>query len=248
MMNIARLSRLMLPLIARAEASQGSTFCDIAAAQVLNRLGVVLLGEARSPKLALHIQQTQWIDHKVNRFLQAHPCGHGIELDSGLSTRFHRLSAALDWPRFSWQLINSHEVTDCIHYAFSQTDNFRCVATETALQSLSTYLGWSDTKTVVLIAGENQPLGVECAQQFIAESLRVFNQQKIRSAIVIIGHSQTSLLPIVSSRYSNIRIVDELNLVKTEPWYTHWARCLFQTEQTEPAQASTLSCLKFFCD
>lgn len=66
----------------------------------------------------------QWIDEQVKRFFEEHPEGTVIEIDAGLSTRFHRLSYASEWPKFSWLNVDTGSDVQPVSGYFPVTDNY----------------------------------------------------------------------------------------------------------------------------
>ncbi len=128
MIDSVRFSRLLEPLFERVLATEARAFDDRAAASVLDSLRIHPTARHRELPIAIRLAPARWIDKKVTTFLIEHPTAQGIEVNGGFSTRFHRLSAQADWPRFSWQLINSRDVNDCLNVMFPATDNFRYIS------------------------------------------------------------------------------------------------------------------------
>lgn len=164
MLNAPQLSRLIDPVICRAQADSEYTrsgFVDRAARSVLTKLGL-----DRSYADASHVyrrrqhqlRRWQWIDQQVLHFLYSHPQATGIEVGGGLSTRFHRLCERMDWPRFSWRAINTHDVSDCIHFLFPLLDDHTSVASEAPLTDWCNHVHWTESAPKIVIIAEEQPL------------------------------------------------------------------------------------------
>lgn len=73
---------------------------------------------------------SQWFDAHCQQFFKRHPQGMCIDLGAGFSTRFHRLSEADDWPRFSWVDIDLPDITAIKKNAIPKTDNYQLIAAD----------------------------------------------------------------------------------------------------------------------
>lgn len=161
MLSATQLSHLITPVQQRADASRhclASGFIDRAASLLIKRFESYTSNaekrDWRSNELQLHC--CQGIDQQVLDFFNRFPLGTGIEVDGGLSTRFHRISEKLDWPRFHWRTINPLDVDDCIQYAFPQMDNHLSLACNSA-DDWHKLVPWSDGSAKIIILGEQQP-------------------------------------------------------------------------------------------
>ncbi len=117
-------NQLLNPLQLRARASKRYGFIDAAASALVQKLGLEHQ-TTLSAREQLELQQCKWIDSQIQNYLTENPNAIGIELGAGINTRFHRLSARLEWPTFRWADINTPR-----DHAFSQsllpiTDNYR---------------------------------------------------------------------------------------------------------------------------
>ena len=134
MMTPSQAEELLLPVMVRAYAVRAwpqLEFVDQAAEYLVRKLELEKPNWYDKEFPARHrlvLERCKWIDRQVLEFLAQYPDAMGIELGAGLSTRFQRLSAQVDWPRFSWVDIDNHDVIDCADLIFPHTDNYRLVA------------------------------------------------------------------------------------------------------------------------
>lgn len=155
---------LLLPLLVRAHAWRAPQlgFVDQAAEYLVRKLELDQLewrAEYRfTAQHQLELTRCKWIDEQVMEFLEAHPDAMGIELGAGLSTRFQRLSAAADWPRFSWADVDAADVIDCADLIFPRTDNYRLVACDIVRDDWLIKTGWKTHQPLVVII-ETLPAG-----------------------------------------------------------------------------------------
>ena len=152
MSSYTELERLVDPLVERsAYLTNIAGFKDQAAYYVLEKLGMAK-PDLPMPRLkTARIDEAQWVDDKIRAFLNAHPAGQGLEVNSGISTRFHRLS---------WQLINPNSVDTYLNYVFTRLDNFRTVASETPITSWPKYTKWQHSDALIVVLGEDKALNL----------------------------------------------------------------------------------------
>lgn len=100
-------------------------FVDTPACALANLLGVDARRFSATPRERALLEKTQWFDHRACEFLQQHPNACVIEIGAGLSTRFHRLCARIDWPRFSWIDIDVREAIDSKVSVLPPIDNYQ---------------------------------------------------------------------------------------------------------------------------
>lgn len=166
MLNTLDLSDLVEPVIQRAQASEVSArvkgFSDCSAAVVLERLGInprsddyTSLSQTENEN---QIARCTWIDDQLRLFLDINPDAEGVEVNGGLSTRFHRLSEQLDWPRFSWSAINTFDVNECLEYVFPTLDNCKYFACHQPESDWGNFVNWQGEKRKIVIIGEQKPL------------------------------------------------------------------------------------------
>ncbi|MDZ7923293.1 MAG: class I SAM-dependent methyltransferase [Marinagarivorans sp.] len=86
--------------------------------------------------------RSQWFDARCRRFFTLHPQGMCIDLGAGLSTRFHRLSEADDWPRFSWVDVDLPDVTAIKTKAIPKIDNYQLIAANIVQDDWLAATGW----------------------------------------------------------------------------------------------------------
>lgn len=86
--------------------------------------------------------RSQWFDVRCRQFFKLHPQGMCIDLGAGLSTRFHRLSEADDWPRFSWIDVDLPDITAIKAQAIPKIDNYRLIAANIVQDDWLAAIGW----------------------------------------------------------------------------------------------------------
>lgn len=132
-------------LSARAYAQQlwpAIGFHDHAARSLAKLLGV---NEPVKPDLSWGrgcLLRSQWFDERCRQFFQRYPQAMCIDLGAGLSTRFHRLSEAADWPRFSWVDVDLPEVIAIKARAIPKIDNYRLLPANIAKDDWLASSGW----------------------------------------------------------------------------------------------------------
>lgn len=150
MLNPQFSSDLISPLSLRARGNRSSQFFDRAASLLANQLGLDT-EQALNGNEKAALKRSEWVDQHVLDFLQKHPSTIGIELSAGVSTRFHRLSSALEWPQFRWADINTPET-----HAFSQsllpiTDNYRSIGCDIYQDDWLFRAGWRPGLPLIII-------------------------------------------------------------------------------------------------
>lgn len=110
---------------ARNGLSQLGAIPDPAAKILLERLGFGIEKNIRfNEKNRLQALQSCWFDKECLRFFEQYPTALVVELGAGFSTRFHRLSSVLDWPRFRWLILDEQKVISKIQTVLPRIDNF----------------------------------------------------------------------------------------------------------------------------
>lgn len=149
---------LLMPLLVRAHAVHAWPqvgFVDQAAEYLVRKLDLDRRDWGMSDRLSsqhqLELTRCKWIDEQVGRFIEAYPNALGVELGAGLSTRFQRLSAASDWPRFSWADVDAEDVIDCADLIFPRTDNYRLVACDIVRDDWLKKSGWQPHQPLMVI-------------------------------------------------------------------------------------------------
>lgn len=114
----------------RAHAQQlGIT--DPAAKFLLEQLGFGAYSDKRNSRAEMRaLRRSGWFDRRCEAFFSRHPEALCIELGAGFSTRFHRLSARADWPRFHWLEVDTYEVIQQKNGLLPRIDNYELVASE----------------------------------------------------------------------------------------------------------------------
>ncbi len=121
---------LLEPLLLRALASRKlrtMEFVDLAAEALLPKLG---LNDRQIQSMHRKMGADQrsllcckWIDDRLLEILTRQADACVIEFGSALSTRFHRVSARLDWPRCQWLSLDSAEAVKLGQSLLPETDN-----------------------------------------------------------------------------------------------------------------------------
>lgn len=158
MLSTENLSRLIEPVICRATASAmypGLQWRDRWAELVLEKLEVVP-GLMQSFRVSAErqfdsLQRCKWVDDQLLAFLRRYPDAQVVELDAGLSTRFHRISNACDWPRFSWVAVDTTDVTDIVSSVFPKLDHHARLAIDGLGADWLGSLSWRCDKPLMII-------------------------------------------------------------------------------------------------
>lgn len=165
MINSLELSDLLTPLIRRAYADwidKTLGFADRSAKFVLERLSVdVRFYDTQLQQRDLgrsQLMRCKWVDQRLVRFFAQAPKTLGVEINGGLSTRFHRLSEQLDWPQFYWCAINTPDINDCLEFVFPEIDHYHRASCNAPLEDWSKHVQWHDSSRKIIIIGENLPI------------------------------------------------------------------------------------------
>ncbi|WP_053979495.1 hypothetical protein [Marinagarivorans algicola] len=161
MLSQTQFLQLLAPVVCRAQArGDASTagFIDRAAGYVLTLLDCKEEVNVSKSQHRLALRRYQWFDQEALCFFEQYPEGVGIEVAGGLSTRFHRLSEQLDWPRFSWRAVNTPSVDDCIGFIFPELDNHMHVACTKPLEDFTKTIHWRQAQPKLIIVGDDKPL------------------------------------------------------------------------------------------
>lgn len=157
-----------LQLRARASCSSLPLLVDRAALLLANELGVDTNKQLSFDERAA-IARSQWLDHCIIQCLKTSPQAIGIEFDAGINTRFHRVSAQLEWPTFRWADINTPDTS-----AFSQrllpiTDNYRQLGLKEEQNDWLYRAGWQPGSDLLLVTEHANERFWECVRQALAE-------------------------------------------------------------------------------
>ena len=71
-----------------------------------------------------HVMSSCWLDQQCLEFFQDYPEGLVIEIGAGYSSRFHRLSSAMEWPRFKWCVLDQQPIIDSLRNLLTSIDHF----------------------------------------------------------------------------------------------------------------------------
>lgn len=220
MLDLMQLSQLVDPVRCRATAASelGSIgFVDRSARFVLGRLGMESLLEGGAPisryRDFSRVSRWQWIDKQATSFLEKYPNGQGIEVDGGLSTRFHRISELLSWPRFSWKTINTHDVVDCIQYVFPQLDNCSNVACGSPVSEWTKNVCWQEKLMRIAIIGEQKPIAKWQAFTTICKDIEKKLREESPEFHLILSHSVENFQARLEQSSLNVRIYSQMPAV-----------------------------------
>lgn len=154
MVTPSQAEELLVPLVVRAHALRvwpQAGFVDLAAEYLVRKLELDQPARRLSAQHRMAVERCKWIDDEVFRFLEAYPDALGVELGAGLSTRFQRLSARIDWPRFAWADVDTCDVIDCADLIFPRTDNYRLVACDIVSNDWLKKSGWTPGRPLVVV-------------------------------------------------------------------------------------------------
>jgi hypothetical protein len=212
MLTAWQLSRLIDPVICRAQASQEASvsgFVDRASWHVLMQL------ERDEPvhdrtlwrQHKKQLQRWQWIDHAVIDFFKKYPRGIGVEVDGGLSTRFHRASELMDWPQFSWRAINTIDVADCLDFVFPLIENHVSVVCDKPLTDWTRHIRWNDPIAKIVILGEAKPLADWNTFAQLATLIQNCLNDESLTIDVLISHSIEGFLPRLETTFPGVQVI-----------------------------------------
>lgn len=71
-----------------------------------------------------HVMSSCWLDQQCLEFFQDYPEGLVIEIGAGYSSRFHRLSSVMEWPRFKWCVLDQQPIIDSLRNLLPAIDHF----------------------------------------------------------------------------------------------------------------------------
>jgi hypothetical protein len=146
------------PLSLWARDTAGSHIIDQAAKVLASQLGLETRQALTNNEQSL-LERSAWVDRQILNLLAANPDAIGLELHPGVSTRFHRLSSHLEWPRFRWADINSRKM-----HAFKQallpvTDNYRSLGCDHCQGDLLVRAGWHAELPLIIVTENLAPDG-----------------------------------------------------------------------------------------
>ncbi|WP_096084917.1 hypothetical protein [Agaribacterium haliotis] len=173
------------------------------------------------------ILRCAWIDAELQTFFDEHTRGRAIEIGSGLSTRFHRLSYVSDWPSFSWLSVDSKEVIDSTMRLLPLTDNHRCLVHDFCAQQWLPQLSF-DCATAVVI--ENRRL-LHDIELTIRSCRQLLEQAGHVHLIVEISRDCEAIL--MAEFANNIQILNRLALCRSRRsrWHSFFSRRSYQSVQ-----------------
>lgn len=219
MLTTTEFDLLLQPVKIRLACAQKlDRFRDRAAQAIVDRFGIErdLQGIPRTI-LTSALRQTQCIDQYVNTFLEAFPTGQGIEIDGGLSTRFHRLSETLDWPRFSWQLVINPVAHGYLNTLYPQLDNFRLQSDMKPLDCWFNYINSQKPKALVVVAGEHTALTPKQVNTLISEAYEVFADAKLQRLELLLCHSGASPTKLYRQNPALRRVASYRSASRSQP-------------------------------
>ena len=182
-------NQLLNPLQLRARASKRYDFIDAAASALVQKLGLEYQSTLNTRE-QLELQQCKWIDSQIQNYLTENPNTIGVELGAGVNTRFHRLSARLEWPTFRWADINTPR-----DHAFSQsllpiTDNYRQIGCDIWNEDWLYRTSWVKGCPLLVVIENLQPDDYE-KLGYLLDDLR-HRAQHFHFIVTWQGHSKPS--------------------------------------------------------
>ncbi|WP_086929907.1 hypothetical protein [Agarilytica rhodophyticola] len=213
MLNAAQLSQLVDPVIFRAQASSHAStsgFVDQAAYSVLSKLGVECnktLSQNTWKQRSTTLKHWQWIDRQILSFFERYTDGVGLEVNAGLSTRFHRLSQSTDWPQFSWQVINDHDVNDLLEKIFPILDNHTRSVCKTPVYDWYQCVNWDDDKPKIVVCHENQTLKSWHEFEVLSSSIFKYLNKKTPTIDIVLSHQISDLEEKIAQSHYPLSIV-----------------------------------------
>lgn len=208
----SKLNTLIEPLLARSSRNPiPSKYTDDTADLVLTRLGVSPELTAKPPQdWTQKNQLSWWTDEKTHRFFKTRPTALGVEVNCGISTRFHRISGRADWPRFSWLMVNSPGVNECLQQAFPQMDNFTTVASDTPEGDWLSVVAQHNNDAALVVMGESEPLSYKQFAKLV-DYIQEANCGPLKHLEMVVFHAVDDLSPLVAPSRCSITIKDQCN-------------------------------------
>lgn len=219
MLTMPELELLIHPVRERVRYTTSSCyFTDRAAVHILEALNLVLPDRNIPSKhfVSTNLSETLWFDMQISTFFQRYPTGQGVEVAGGLSSRFHRLSELSDWPRFSWQMIDSPSVDDCLEHVYPSTDNFSHSASEAPLIEWPLFVELKKTNAVIVLLGEQHPLTREEVHAQIENTLKTIEPTSINCVRILLRHTCGTLAQ-KGALNGKVRVINEVSHVKNLP-------------------------------
>lgn len=215
MLDATQFSELIDPVVFRAQAdlnARTSGFADRAARYVLRQLGLEderVLSQYHWQRHDAVLKRSQWIDRQALQFFSRHPTGLGVEVNAGLSTRFHRLCTRSDWPKFSWRVINNLDVTDCLNFVFPALDNHTTIASDNPTHDWYDRIYWREPIAKIVIIDDPQAVNNWTDFELLSQSIQERLTAETPVIEVILSHSLADLELRICELKSPITIADE---------------------------------------
>lgn len=201
----------LLPVLKRARAKTPKYgLFDRAAFYVIKHLGALdHQEEAINPRSAcIEIEKCSWIDKRLVSFFKQNPLAEGIEINSGLSTRFHRISEQLEWPEFSWKSINDLAIHDCFKDIFPEIDNFASIASPCPDSQWHQHVSWQ-AQGAVIIAGERHPTTSWSELSEMIYKIQQLLPDNVHNIDLIMGHRLPNLARECGKRLNAVEILSQ---------------------------------------
>lgn len=241
MLNSNSFSQLIAPVLVRAQMdASASSFIDTAARQLLNNFGIYT-DSLQTPQKEEQLSLCRWIDRQACAFFLHYPKGHGVEINSGLSTRFHRLSQVLDWPQFSWCSVNDFEVINYLQSAFPRLDNYTATGAYKPLHEWSKYLNWENTEPKLIIVDETAPIKSNKDWQILCSTIIDQLSDEHQKIHLIAAHTIAKL----NLTHEESRNADMILASRVEPKESTWLSRLLNRVKLGKLQGVSVSHLVF---
>jgi len=148
-------------------------FRDQFAHRLALMLGISLKQRWPLPEERKLVERCQWFDSCCRDFLQRHPQAMCIELGAGLSTRFHRLSATAEWPRFQWVDIDLPQITGFKARVLPHIDNYTLIGADIVVDDWLRISGWvREQPLLIVMEGVATKIGSEATAHLIQRLYR----------------------------------------------------------------------------
>lgn len=224
--NHTETQRLLHPLTLRAQSQKffnAKIFNDRFAKIMLEKISdfqpIQAVKTNFNEKCKQQIDRCAWIDKKLMRFFMDYPKAQGVEVNSGLSTRFHRLSEQLDWPRFSWVSIDAIDAHQYRQAVFPALDNYVSFSSDSPNSNWANFLTQTHSPHCMIILGEHEHLN---SWQDVDSTFSSFVQKFPDAACpidLLITHS--SKIDVSMLRIEGFAITT-IDVKKTQQKNRHW--------------------------
>lgn len=208
---------LVQPLLSRAyPRGREKGHPDYAAQQILTRLGISGISSLKAACNQKNTLGSAWVDAQVEKFLALRPYTKGVEIDYGISTRFHRLSHQADWPRFSWLIMSNVEVDNYLTYILPKLDNFKHILGLMPLSNLEEKIDLNAEKALFILVGEQYALNKKNTY-LLLKYLFSSQFQHLKGLELVLFHQHDDSLSQQLNNSNKFKILSQWR-----PYYSQW--------------------------